>query len=288
MNIKPRWWRAERDCDGSFYATCGLCFHRCRIASGAVGFCRVRGFGGDGFESPYLGAFTSCAVDPVEKKPLSMWHPGTFILSLGGVGCNMVCPFCQNHAIAQPTGTPRLMRITPEELLSRTLELGLSSVAYTYNEPALSAEYILKAAPMLKSEGIDTVLVSNGMFSDELTDEFASSVSAANIDIKTFDREIYRKLGGSLDTVLANITKLVNSGVHVEVTNLVVPGVSDSRSGFAEMVNWIAALSMDIPLHISRYFPAHTFKAPPTDLNMLVDFSTLARAKLRHVYTGNI
>lgn len=288
MGIKPRWWKTERDHDGNFTAVCGLCFHRCRIACGSVGLCGVRGCSDASLVSPFLGAFTSCAVDPVEKKPLKMWYPGTRILSLGGVGCNMRCPFCQNHAIAQPKDTHPLMHITPEELLRRTLELGLSSVAYTYNEPALSAEYILHAAPMLKSEGIHTVLVSNGMFSEELTDELAASVSAANIDIKTFDREIYAKMGGSLDVVLANITKLVNSGVHVEVTNLLVPGISDSRSAFAEMVNWIAALSMDIPLHISRYFPAHTFKAPPTDLNLLVDFSTLARAKLEHVYTGNI
>ena len=288
MEIKPRWWRAERDCDGNFSALCSLCFHGCRIASGGVGFCSVRGYGEEGFTSRNLGAFTVCAVDPVEKKPFARWRPGTFILSLGGVGCNMRCPFCQNHAIAQPEVIPKLTRISPDELLRRTLELGLSSVAYTYNEPSLSAEYILCAAPLLKSENIKTALVTNGMFSGEVADEFAASVSAANIDIKTFDREIYKKMGGSLDAVLANITKLVNAGVHVEITNLIVPGVSDSRSGFAEMINWIAALSMDIPLHISRYFPAHRFKAPPTDLNRLVDFSALARAKLKHVYTGNI
>ena len=288
MYTLSKWWSKEFDCKESSFAHCNLCFHRCKIAVDGVGLCRARSYGGDRLVSPYLGVFTSCAIDPIEKKPLRRWMPNTSILSLGGIGCNMRCQFCQNHVIAQPDARPKMFRLSPRELVERTVAHGLKSVAYTYNEPTLFAEYILYAAPLLKSEGISTVLVSNGMFSEELADELASSISAVNIDIKTFDKNIYKKMGGSLDVVLANIKKLVNAGVHVEVTSLIVPGISDSRDNFVMMTEWLAGLSADIPLHISRYFPAHRYSAPPTDITLIERFTAHAKTKLKYVYSGNI
>lgn len=203
----------------------------------------------------------------------------------------MRCPFCQNHSIAHPAGGPgrvRLTALSPAELVGEVKGASLAAVAYTYNEPTLQAEYILQAAPLLKAEGIATVLVTNGMFSPEAAADLAPFVDAANIDVKTFDAAAYSAMGGSLDTVRANVEYFVRAGVHVELTNLVVPGVSDSRDDFAEMVGWIAGLSPDIPLHISRYFPAYRYDAPPTDVALMRSFSALAEQKLKRVHLGNV
>ncbi|MDR2523237.1 MAG: radical SAM protein, partial [Synergistaceae bacterium] len=214
----PRWWTREGGA-----ARCGLCFRGCLIPAGENGFCGVRGWDGERFLSPFLGRFSSLAVDPVEKKPLRRWQPGTWIFSLGGVGCNMRCPFCQNHSIAQPAslgGVP-LAAVTAEELVHLVRGERLSSVAFTYNEPTLQAEYILEAAPLLRNAGIAVVLVTNGMFSREALTDLLPWVDAANVDVKTFAPEKYAALGGSLETVKANVARMLEGGVHVELTNLV-------------------------------------------------------------------
>jgi pyruvate formate lyase activating enzyme len=230
-------------------------------------------------------------VDPIEKKPLYHWRPGSQIFSLGSLGCTMRCPFCQNYSIAQPppgAGPRRLTELSPQTLAGETARLGLKAVAYTYNEPALQAEYILEAAPVLREKGIATVLVSNGMYSEALLRELALVVDAANIDLKSFNPKTYARLGGSLDTVRRTIPYLLEQGTHVEVTTLVVPGVSDDPEEFAAELDWLAGLSPDLPLHISRYRPAHKFTAPPTDLNLLLRFEQMAKAKLRRVHLGNV
>ncbi len=274
-------------------ARCELCFHACLVPAGKAGYCRVRAYDGQTLLSPYLGKFCSMAVDPIEKKPLHHWRPGTFIYSLGSLGCNMRCPFCQNHSIAQPdfavpNRLPRLAEIPPHALVAKVRELGLHSVAYTYNEPALQAEYIIKTAPLLKEAGIATVLVSNGMYSKTLLRDLAPRVDAANIDLKCFNAKTYAGMGGSLETVMASIPSLLQAGTHVELTNLVVPGLTDSPEEFAAMADWIASISPDIPLHISRYFPANNYRQPPTPLPLLQSLAAIAKAKLRHVRVGNV
>jgi pyruvate formate lyase activating enzyme len=292
--VHPRWWREEGDAEGA-YAVCGLCGHNCRIPDGKSGLCRSRFYSSsDGFSSPYLGRFAAVAVDPIEKKPLLHWRQGSYIMSLGSVGCNMTCPFCQNHQLSNPiggemdkkSGMPEFL--SPEKLLNLTKKSGLSSVAYTYNEPTLQAEYIFEASHMLSDAGIATVMVTNGMFSSSVCDEAARRVDALNIDVKAFDSDVYRKLGGSLKTVMSNVECLVTRGRHVELTNLVVPGVSDSADDFAAMIDWIAGLSREIPLHISRYFPAFRSTAPPTDLGVMKKFERLAAGRLAHVHLGNV
>ena len=274
-------------------ARCELCFHACLIPAGKAGYCRVRTYDGQTLRSPYLGKFCSMAVDPIEKKPLHHWRPGTFIYSLGSLGCNMRCPFCQNHSIAQPdfaapNRLPRLAEIPPQALVAKVRELGLDSVAYTYNEPALQAEYIIATAPLLKEAGIATVLVSNGMYSKALLRDLAPWVDAANIDLKCFNAKIYAGMGGSLETAMAAVPFLLQAGTHVELTNLVVPGLTDSPEEFTAMADWIASISPDIPLHISRYFPANKYRQPPTPLPLLQSFAAIAKAKLRHVRVGNV
>lgn len=283
--VEPRWWSGDGD-----EARCGLCHHACRIPEGKAGLCGARRFDGRSLVSPYLGRFCSIAVDPIEKKPLYHWRPGTAILSLGSLGCTMRCPFCQNHGIAHPEEgrMPGLTPVSIDDLIRKTRELGLDSVAYTYNEPALQAEYIIATAPLLRERGIATVLVSNGMYSEALLNDLTPAIDAANIDIKTFNARAYARLGGSLDTVKATVARLLENRTHVECTTLVVPGVSDSPEEFALELDWLASLSPDIPLHISRYRPAYKFNAPPTDIGLLERFADMARAKLRHVHIGNV
>lgn len=283
--MTPRWF--EKEADG--FHRCGLCFHSCRIKPGGRGYCGTRGVDEDGrFVSPALGRFCSMAVDPIEKKPLYHWKPGSRILSLGGLGCTMRCPFCQNHAIAQPQRDIPLTAITPENLTAKARELNLPSVAYTYNEPALQAEYILAAAPTLKEAGIETVLVTNGLLSEAALADLSPWLAALNIDVKTFNSEAYRRMGGSLEVVKKNVVYLVEKGLHVELTTLVVPGISDSPEEFTELVKWIASLSNTIPFHISRYFPNHLYAAPPTDPDLLRQFKEIAESKLAHVHLGNV
>lgn len=281
--MEARWYDIQ---GGS--AVCGLCFQGRVIPKGGVGYCRARRWSGETFVSPYLGRFSACAVDPIEKKPFYHWRPDTLIFSLGSLGCNMKCPFCQNHAIAQPSGNVPLTDISPVELVRQVLSRGLSSVAYTYNEPTLQAEYILEAAPILKDAGIVSVLITNGMFSWEALSDLAIWIDAANVDVKTFDSEKYAGMGGSLRTVRENVEYMVRAGVHVELTNLIVPSISDSQDDFDRMIDWIAGISLDIPLHISRYFPAHRYSAPLIDIDLMRRFESSAKRKLKRVHLGNV
>lgn len=272
-------------------ARCGLCPHECSIPTGKWGYCGARRFDGEALESPYLGRFSSIAVDPIEKKPLLHWRPGSLIFSLGSLGCTMRCPFCQNHGIAHPSeGQPlrKLEAVSPEALVAILRKSKLNALAYTYNEPALQSEYILDAAPLLQEAAIATVLVSNGMYSQAVLHELAPVVDAANIDLKTFNARTYASLGGNLETVQNTISHFLSQGVHVEVTTLVVPGISDSAPEFEAEVEWLASLSRDIPLHISRYRPAWKYTKPPTDIALLQKFAAMAKARLKHVHLGNV
>lgn len=286
--MEPRFWQLEATENGREFFHCGLCFHSCRIQADSMGYCGARGADETGFISPYLGRFTSGAVDPIEKKPLYYWRPGTLIFSLGSLGCTMRCPFCQNHSIAQPRGRVPLTELPVQALRDKVLGLKLSSVAYTYNEPTLQAEYIMAAAPLLLEAGVATVMVTNGLFSEPLLEELAPWLAAANVDLKTFNPATYAEMGGSLDVVKHNVARLARAGVHLELTTLVVPGLSDDPDEFVALVDWIAGLDPKIPLHISRYFPAHKYAAPPTDLGLLQRFQRLAEARLDHVHLGNV
>ncbi len=285
--IPARWWRLEEQGGRRLYR-CGLCFHNCPVPVGGAGRCGARLGGEEVLESPFLGRFTSLAVDPMEKKPLYCFRPGSFIFSLGSVGCTMRCPFCQNHSIAQPKTLPHLTDLSPGDLVARVRVLGLASVAFTYNEPTLQAEYILAAAPLLREAGIEIVLVTNGMIGDEVLADLAPVTAAANVDLKTFDPAAYTRLGGSLERVQKNIRAFMAAGTHVELTSLVVPGISDDPERFTAEVEWIASLSPDIPLHLSRYFPAFQFTAPATDVELLKRFKKLAETRLSRVFLGNV
>jgi pyruvate formate lyase activating enzyme len=304
VTIASQWWSTAEDTAApaavsdnaslaKHAARCDLCFRSCLVPAGEAGYCRVRTYDGRTPNSPYLGKFCSAAIDPIEKKPLRHWRPGSFIYSLGSVGCNMRCPFCQNHTIAQPDFSssgrlPPLTECAPQALAAKVRALGLDSVAYTYNEPTLQAEYILAAAPLLQEAGIATVLVSNGMFSADALRALSPWVSAANIDVKSFNGKTYTGMGGSLETVMRTVAVLLEAGAHVEVTNLVVPGLTDSPEEFAAMTEWLASVSPDIPLHISRYFPANRYREPATSISLLHRFGGIAKERLHRVHIGNV
>lgn len=281
--MEARWWTSDKD-----EIICRLCFRQCRLKPGKRGVCTVR-YNNDGvLESPYLGRFVSAAIDPIEKKPLYNWRPGSYIFSVGSLGCTMRCLFCQNSNIAQPTRPMKAEFLSPLAMLEIIKEKKLDSVAYTYNEPSLQAEYILEAAPFFNDENIATVLVTNGHMSKEVRDLLIPHVSAVNIDLKSFSPENYKRLGGDLDHVKESIRDFVRGGVHVETTCLVVPGISDHEGEFEAMTDWIKDLDPHIPLHISRYFPAHKYKEAPTDPQLMHSFMDIAKAKLKSVYFGNM
>ncbi|HOY66863.1 MAG TPA: AmmeMemoRadiSam system radical SAM enzyme [Candidatus Ozemobacteraceae bacterium] len=267
---------------------CLLCPNRCRIADGRRGRCLARGREqGRGVLHNYAQV-TSAHVDPVEKKPLYHFHPGRPIFSIGSYGCNLACRFCQNYEISQqicPTEP-----VQPDRLAEWAAEVpGNIGVAFTYNEPGIWYEYIVDAAPFLKKRDLSVVMVTNGYLEPEPWRNLCGVVDAMNIDLKGFTPEFYRDITrGALEPVLANITTAVRAGVHVELTNLVVPGLNDDPAVFGRMIDWIAALSPELPLHLSRYFPRFHEHAPPTPPETLEAFARTANERLRYVYVGNL
>jgi pyruvate formate lyase activating enzyme len=262
---------------------CLLCPHRCVIKEGETGLCSARrNRGGTLFAESY-GMVSSAALDPIEKKPFKRFYPGTKIFSIGGYGCTMACAFCQNAAISQ--AMPATSFLPPEKLCATAASIpGNIGVAFTYNEPLIAIEYILDAAPLLKAAGLKVVLVTNGMILPDPLEELLPHIDALNIDLKAFTPRFYQKHGGDLETVKQTIT-VCAAKTHVEVTTLVIPDENDSEAGIAALSAWLADVSPDIPLHLTRFFPRHhlTNKAP-TPLNTIAALAEIARARLRFVF----
>lgn len=270
--------------------TCTLCFHHCQLDEGQTGFCRARAGRGDKIVPLNYGRLTSLALDPIEKKPLRRFHPGSQILSVGSFGCNLRCPFCQNASIAQVGSEAPTRNVTPEELANLARELvprGNIGVAYTYNEPLVGYEYVRDCAEHIHQAGLLNVLVSNGTIEEKPWRELLPLIDAANIDLKGFNDSWYRSLSGDLATVKRNII-LAAEHCHVEVTTLIIPGSNDSPAEMQAEAKWLAAINPDIPLHISRFFPRHHMSDhPPTPVNTIYHLADIACEHLQYVYTGN-
>jgi pyruvate formate lyase activating enzyme len=260
------------------------------------GLCRVRYNRKGQGETPFYGFVTSLGLDPIEKKPLYHFRPGSSILSAGFAGCNLACPFCQNHHISQRTDAPG-QYIPPKELI-KACQKDCSQIAYTYSEPLIHIEYLLDCMTEARKQGIANVLVSSGCVNSKASEEVLALTDAANIDLKCFSPETYSKiLGGDLEAVLNFIRTACNMGVHVELTTLVVPGLNDSEQELEACVDFIAGLrnARDlipdkplVPWHLSAYHPDWKWKAPPTPPEFLAQYAAKAAQRLAFVYTGNI
>lgn len=269
---------------------CEICPHHCRLSVGEIGKCRARFNDGEKITALNYGAITSIALDPIEKKPLYKFFPGSRILSVGSYGCNLNCPFCQNHEISMADSSFPTRKITPEQLAGLAKELIPQKnigVAFTYNEPFISYEFIRDTSEILQKMGLKSVLVTNGTVSSGALRRILPLIDAMNIDLKGFSQEIYEKLGGDFETVKKTI-EIASQSCHVEVTSLIVPKMNDSAAEMDKEAAWIAQISENIPLHISRFFPRYKVTdIAPTPVKKIYELVEVAKRHLNFVYAGN-
>lgn len=270
---------------------CEICPHHCKIEEGQVGLCRGRMNRNGKIVSENYGKLTGIALDPIEKKPLNYFYPGSSILSVGSYGCNLDCPFCQNCDISMAGGDDiDTVQVTCEELVEKAIALRAMDnigVAYTYNEPLIGYEFVRDCAEMARQKGLKNVVVTNGYICEEPLKELLPVIDAFNIDLKGFTEEYYHKLRGDLATVKRSI-ELAADRCHVEVTTLIVPGENDSEEEMEELSAWLASVSPDIPLHISRFFPRwHMQDRDSTPIKQVYRLAEVARDNLRKVQEGN-
>ena len=285
-------------------AVCEVCWRHCRLEEGQTGFCNARVNQNGTVCGLYYGQLSSVALDPIEKKPLRRFCPGSQILSVGSLGCNLRCPFCQNHEIAQPD-SDGIFRIhtehwTPEQLAETARRLrvtrGNIGIAFTYNEPLVGYEFVRDTARIVHEQGMKNVLVTNGMASREVLEGIIPYVDAMNIDLKGFTDQYYgRFLQGNREMVM-DFIRLAVQHCHVELTTLIVPGENDSDDEMRALSGWISGLKdvyggrsgRDIPLHISRFFPRYRMTdREPTPVRTVYHLADVARESLRDVFTGN-
>ena len=266
---------------------CDVCPHHCHLKEGQTGFCHARrNIDGENACINY-GRITSIAVDPIEKKPLAAFCPGSSILSIGSFGCSMACSFCQNHEISMHGEETISCPASPEDLVELSLRHPESiGIAFTYNEPLVGWEFVLDTAKLLKQHGQKTVLVTNGCVEQHILKKLLPYTDAMNIDLKG-DEHYYKELGGDYETV-KNTICLASSSCHVEVTTLLVPGKNDNEAFIRREAEWLAQLGTVPVLHLSRYFPAYRCTIPPTDVRVMKQLRNIALEYLDDVRLGNV
>ena len=272
---------------------CQLCPHNCLIPPDRSGICGAKKNDNGVLYSIIYEQVSSLSLDPIEKKPLYEFYPGSNILSVGTVGCNFKCPFCQNHNISMAyTDKADTVTITSEDLVRKAIELipqGNIGIAYTYNEPTIWYEYIYETAKLAKSKDLVNVLVTNGYINRDPLEHILPFIDAMNIDLKAFNEDFYRKIvKGNLEDVKSTI-KISVEKCHVEITTLIIPDLNDSINEMEEMTKWLSSISPDIPLHLSRFFPGYKMtNKPATPIKTLTDLELIARKHLKNVYLGNV
>jgi pyruvate formate lyase activating enzyme len=291
MSMTALLWRPL----GDGTVQCRLCSHFCRIEAGETGRCGVRRNDGGTLVTLSYGKVAALHLDPVEKKPIFHFLPGTTTLSLGTPGCNLDCAFCQNWSLSQPPrqGLPIEGRaIPPRDIVRMARTSGAASVAYTYSEPTVFYELMLETAELARQEGLANIMVSNGFQSGECIDALDGLIQAANIDLKAFREEFYRDIcGARLKPVLDNLTHMRRLGWHLEVTTLVIPDENDSDAELRDIARFLRAeLGPDVPWHVSRFHPCHRMaNHRPTPLDTLKRAWDIGRAEgLQHIFVGNV
>lgn len=270
---------------------CNVCPHACTLRPGQVGRCRVRGnINGENRDLNY-GRITSLALDPIEKKPLANFYPGNYVLSLGSYGCNFNCSFCQNYSISMSDGSNRqYVETTPQIVVDKAVELipeGNIGIAFTYNEPTIGYEFVLETEKLAQEKGLKTVVVTNGGINPEIFREIAKNTDAFNIDLKGID--IYKSIGGDLETVKENIRIAHEEGAHVEITTLVIPGINDSEEEIEKIAKFISSVDPNITLHLTRFFPQYKLLDNyPTPIETLRRSQKVAQKYLNNVILGNV
>ncbi|UCC69046.1 MAG: AmmeMemoRadiSam system radical SAM enzyme [Armatimonadota bacterium] len=267
---------------------CLLCPHACRLGENQVGLCRVRRNVEGRLRTLNYSRISSAHWDPIEKKPLFHFHPGSPTLSLGTIGCNLACAFCQNWSISQ--GAAGTRRLTPQEALRLAAEEDNNlGVAYTYNEPFIWYEFVLETAKLIREAGLKNVLVTNGYVNEAPLRELLPHIDAMNVDVKSMSENFYRELcRGRPEPPRRTVEIAKQAGCHIEITNLVIPNWNDRDDDFQALIDWVSGLGKDVPLHFSRYHPDYKFTEPPTPAETLFRARDMARKKLDYVYVGNL
>ncbi|MFA7661076.1 MAG: AmmeMemoRadiSam system radical SAM enzyme [Anaerovoracaceae bacterium] len=270
---------------------CTVCPRGCVIRQGHIGFCGGRANRDGEIIAENYGKVTSIALDPIEKKPLRRFRPGSLVLSVGSYGCNLRCSFCQNYRISMEHSASGCIETTPRKLVDKALELvpeGNVGIAYTYNEPLIGYEFVRDCAGLTREKGLANVVVSNGYINEKPLEELLPLIDAFNIDLKSFSRAFYKDIGGDLE-VVKDFIRLVATQSHVEVTTLIISGENDSEEEMRELSRWLASVDPEIPLHISRFFPAYKMAdRSPTPSDKILKLTSIARESLKYVYTGNL
>lgn len=272
---------------------CKLCSHRCTIKDGKRGICKVRENRGGKLYTLNYGLASSVTPDPIEKKPLYHFYPGTSVFSLGTVSCNFRCLHCQNYSISQAPldeSMGYLVEYPPQKTIELAKHYDCQGVAWTYNEPTIWFEYTYDTSKLAKEEGLYTAYVTNGYMTEEALDKIDPYLDAMNIDVKAFRKSFYKEISGAkMQPVLDTVERAVKKGIHVEVTYLIIPTKNDSKEEIGDFVDWVAGLGVNIPVHFTRFHPDYLLTEPPaTPIKTLESARKMGLEKLRYVYTGNV
>ncbi|MCL2335233.1 MAG: AmmeMemoRadiSam system radical SAM enzyme, partial [Endomicrobia bacterium] len=266
---------------------CVLCPHECLIADGKYGICKARKNENGKLVSKSYGAVSAINLDPVEKKPLYHFYPGSKTLSFGSYGCNLSCGFCQNYSISAANPCVPEAYLSAQDALYFALEKNIRLISYTYNEPLTDYEWVLETAELARKKGMKNILVTNGYINEKPLIKLCGFIDAANVDLKAFSGRFYKNCGGSLAPVLKTIEIMFSKKVHLELTNLVIEGENTAESEFKKMIDFISGLSDEMPLHLSRYFPAYKFTKEQTSSETLKKLYETAKKRLKYAYIGN-
>ncbi|MBN1645769.1 AmmeMemoRadiSam system radical SAM enzyme [Candidatus Woesearchaeota archaeon] len=281
---------------GNDIVNCTLCSHKCIIKEGMTGVCGVRRNLGGSLYSLVYERVAAMNNDPIEKKPLFHFLPGSKVFSIGTVGCNLRCSFCQNNTLSQASKGQKARiygeKMSCAEIVDMALKFGSKSIAYTYNEPVIFAEMIIDTAKIARKAGLKNVMVSNGYFPKETLEELSKYIDAINFDLKSSEDFFYKKLcgAGSVKPVMENIMKAKELGIWVEVTTLVIPGENDTEETLNKIAHFIVSVDKDIPWHISRFFPYHKMLETPVtpETTLVKAFNIGKKAGLEYIYVGNL